>query len=595
MAKIFIMQHHYVELQMTPTECSALLEHVSGIHKLSRKDDTYRCSLKLLPDVLFYLRGWTVDNVPEGLAKESLEHELTRRTMTAELKQHGTDVVYPGLWKHQNLGVELARYNDRYNFFYDTRTGKTRMAFQIIQNALEVGKIHRALVIVPATIISSWLEDSQQFPMKVAAYYGDARRKADALSTPCHIMLWSTGMVVNEIELIQRCKFDMVILDESSKCKSRTTKLAQALMDYATTVPYWYNLSATPAPNGEYEYFAQMQFVDRYMFNPVWTHFKNKYFDNISYSPKFEKLALKGNMRQEFMDCVEQCSIYIDQSVMPMAETEWHTWSFCLEPDIFAYYEDMRKKMSADIGDAEIVVDTAVIARAKLQQICSGFIMDTDARTQNSLNRKLELEATEQEVYVLPGPNKRLEALQQLLSALGGQQILIWAHYGQEFADIKALLGDACRVINGKTPTMLKNEYVAAFKAREFQYLVAHPLSLGMGVNLTVAHSCIYYRVTDSWEALKQSSERIKAHKNIQPFKCDYYVLLAVSPTDESLVDSLVYDNVTNKRDASTDFLNYLRSGHYDGETVCDNAVPHQTESTGQDIPYRSPLPPAYY
>lgn len=564
----------YLELQLSIEEVQRLTAAGIIIHAVARRQNTFRCSVKYLPEVLCALRGQTEDNIPDGPAAELLRSELQRRAMTAELKAHGTTVEYPGLWEHQNLGVELARYNDRYNFFYDTRTGKTRMSFQIIQNALEEGKIHRALVIVPSTIIPSWLEDAKQFPMKVAAYYGDAAHKEKALRTPCHIMLWSTGMTVNEIELIKQIRFDMVFLDESSKCKSRRTRLAQTLLDYADTVKYWYNLSATPAPNGEEEYFVQMQFVDKYIFNPVWTHFKNRYFDNVSFSPKFEKLVLKHNMQQEFMDAVEKCSIYVDQSVMPMAPTAWHTVTFQLPDDSFEYYEAMRKELATQVDDTSIIVDSAVIARAKLQQICSGFIMDTDAIQQNTINKKLLVDETLQEVYKLPGDNPRIAALKQLLNDLGDQSVLIWAHYGQEFKDIEELLGDRCRIINGRTPVLLKNEYVAEFKQQKFQYLVAHPLSLGMGVNLTVAHSCVYYRVTDSWEALKQSSERIKAHVNIQPFKCDYYVLLATGPNNKVLVDSLVYDNVTNKRDASTAFLKYLRSGTYDAnESTSGNAL----------------------
>ena len=585
MSKIRIVGTRYLELQLNNDELMRVAATIKHIHAVPRRPGVYCCSPKFIPEVLSVLRGQTVDNIPDGPAADLLRAELLRRSMTAELKMHGTTVEYPGLWKHQNLGVELARYNDRYNFFYDTRTGKTRMAFQIIKNAIEAGKIRRALVIVPSTIIPSWLEDSKQFPMKVAAYYGDARHKAAALRTPCHIMLWSTGMVVTEINLIRACKFDMVILDESSKCKSRTTQLAKTLLDYADTVKYWYNLSATPAPNGEEEYFAQMQFVDKYLFNPVWTHFKNRYFDNVSHSPKFDKLQIKHNMHQEFMEAVECCSIYVDQSVMPMAETEWHSYPFQLDPDTYERYELMRRKLAVDIVDTKIVADNIVIARGKLQQICSGFVMDTDARQQNILNRKLSYDEVLQEVYQLAGPNRRLEALQKLLEALGDQQVLIWAHYDQEFADIKRLLGDRCRIINGKTPTMAKNEYVAEFKAKKFQYLVAHPLSLGMGVNLTVAHSCVYYRVTDSWEALKQSSERIKAHINIQPFKCNYYVLLATSPCGDALVDSLVYDNVSNKRDASTTFLKYLRSGKYEAnETLPYNAVFGTAESSGNNV-----------
>ena len=76
-----------------------------------------------------------------------------------------------------------------------------------------------------------------------------------------------------------------------------------------------------------------------------------------------------------------------------------------------------------------------------------------------------------------------------------------------------------------------------------------------MGINLTAAHIAIYYSLNDSWEALKQSSERIVGHINIQPKKCIYYIMQA-----EGTVNELVYNNVTNKRDVSIGFLEHLQA-----------------------------------
>ena len=103
------------------------------------------------------------------------------------------------------------------------------------------------------------------------------------------------------------------------------------------------------------------------------------------------------------------------------------------------------------------------------------------------------------------------------------------------------------------------------FKHGSLQYLVCHPLSVGMGINLTESCNEVYYSINDSWEALKQSSERIAGHINIQPRKCHYWVLQAQSPSGDALVDTLVYKNVSNKRDASTGFLDYLKAGVLNG------------------------------
>lgn len=564
MAKI-LLTPYWVEIKASATEPAFvnLINHVSGIHAV-RHRDTYRCSRALLPDVLFYLRGVrSPDDLPDGVAKAALIAEYTRRATTAELKQNGTDKEWPGLWGHQNLGVALAEVNSRYNFFYDTRTGKTRMAYRIMLNALKAGKIKRCIVFTKSTIVKSWLEDAKQFPeLKVVAFYGDDNKKWEALQQPSHVVIWSSGMIGSYFELIKNIKFDMCFFDESSAMKSHRSKVSQMMMEYSITVPYWYNLSATPAPNGEHEYYVQMRAVDPYAFNPARTHFVTKYFINTSNKKEYEKLTIHPAMKQEFMDIVESRSIYVDQKVMPTAGKEWHTVPFRLHPDTNEVYENMRKDLAAEAEGTLITADTAAAMRAKLQQIVSGFIMDTEAIQENAAMRKLKLPQEQQEVYVLGSYNARIHCLDKLLNdTLAGEKVVIWANYSAEFRMLQDYLGDKCRIIRGGCSIKDKEAFIEMFKHGALQYLVCHPLSVGMGINLTESCNEVYYSINDSWEALKQSSERIAGHIDIQPRKCHYWVLQAQSPSGEPLVDTLVYKNVSNKRDASTGFLDYLKAG----------------------------------
>lgn len=559
---------YWVEIYATADDPSfiQLIQNVSGIHA-TRKRNTFRCSRKLLADVLYYLRGETLENIREGAAKQALLYEKERQEQTALLKQYGTDRKYPGLWAHQNLGVELAAVNPRYNFFYDTRTGKTRMAYQIMLNAFRAGRVHRCIVFTPSAIIKSWLEDARYFPqLKIVAFYGNEDSKMAALRQPSHIVLWSTGMAVNYLELIKQCKFDMCFFDESSKLKSHRNKISQAMMDYCLTVPYWYNLSATPAPNGEYEYYTQIRTVDPYAFNPAHTHFVTKYFDNISRNKAYEKLIIKPNMKAEFMDIIESCSIYVDQKVMPTAGKEWHDVFYQMPVDSWCTYEEMRSELASEAEGHEIVADTKAAMRAKLCQITSGFVMDTDAIKQNKLARKIGVHSAEQEVYILASAeDARIAALQQLIQReMPFEQVVIWANYAYEFVSLRKLFGDNARYLRGGSSVYDKEEAIGLFKEGKLRYLVAHPLSIGMGINLTEGCNAVYYSIADSWEALKQSSERIAGHINVQPRKCHYWVLQAQSPCGAATVDTLVYNNVRNKRDASTGLLEYLKAGVLD-------------------------------
>ena len=500
---------------------------------------------------------------------EAAQKELERSVATEELIRYGVDEDDPevkslGLWPHQVLGVRLARINKRFGFWFDTRTGKTRMMIRAMYEALESGKCQRALVICPTAIIPSWLGDFEDYmpELKVAAYYGTDKQKREALNTPCHVFIISMELVVRNMELLRQIGFNYVVVDESSKLKSHKSQISKTLLEYAQEVEYWYLLSATPAPNNESEYYVQMRTIDQFIFPPTYTRFAEKYFRNVSRSPMYMKLVMRTDMKQEFTDLVATKSIYIDQSIMPTAGKEWKIVSYPLDSRLLAAYEEFRKNAVIELSSGErISTDMIAAVNAKLSQITSGFIIDTDAVKENKMRRKLHDTTTPplQEFYRLESdysPSQKAHELQKLLDMFGDQQVVIWANYRQEFIDIKELLGSKCRILNSTTTTVDKLEYIKQFKAHKIQYLVCHPLSVGMGINLTEAHKIVYYSLSYSYEALKQSSERTCGHIKVQPNKCTYYVLCA-----ENTIDAAIYKNVSDKKTSSLDFMNALKKG----------------------------------
>lgn len=498
-----------------------------------------------------------------------LEEELKRSVATEELIRYGVSEDDPeveelGLWPHQVLGVRLARINKRFGFWFDTRTGKTRMMIQAMYEALRSGRCQRALVICPTSIIPSWLKDFEEFKpeLKVAAYYGTDKQKQTALKTPCHVFIISMEIVVRNIKLLRQIGFTYAVVDESSKLKSHRSQISKTLLDYSHELDYWYLLSATPAPNNEAEYYVQMRTIDEFIFPPIRTAFVNTYFDNVSRNPAFEKLVIKPTMKTAFMNKVKTKSVYVDQDVMPTAGKEWHLYEYAPEEATLKVYEEFRRNAVIELSEStKISTDMIAAVNAKLSQITSGFIIDTDAVNENKLLRKVGEPTTKQEIYRLPSEyaiSQRAQETAKLLNMLDGQ-IVIWANYKQEFADLKALLGDESRCINGATPTQDKFEYIKQFKAHKVKYLICHPLSVGMGINLTEAHHAVYYSLTYSYEALKQSSERICGHIEVQPNKCHYWIVVA-----QGTIDAAIYKNVINKKTSTLDFLNALKGVDYD-------------------------------
>ena len=102
------------------------------IEKAPRRNNMFVGPLYNLPRMLELVPDITDEKI-KALANE----EISRQIETEELIKYGTKGEKIGdLWEHQVLGVQLARCNKRFGYWFDTRTGKTRMMIQAMYEAL---------------------------------------------------------------------------------------------------------------------------------------------------------------------------------------------------------------------------------------------------------------------------------------------------------------------------------------------------------------------------------------------------------------------------------------------------------------------------
>lgn len=542
--------------------------------KKLRIANTYGCSIRHLPEVLAIFRSDFDLTTASPLVKQVYQNEMKRRSMPEDIftcatfnidKEAANQYV---LWEHQLRGVLLARYNSRYAFYYDTRTGKTRMAYTIMQEALKEKRVRRCLVVVPSSIIPDWLSDAAAVQcihsFSVGAFYKNEKQRQEVINTNPDIWLVSTEQIVKHYADLPK-DFDLCFFDESSKLKSHKTQISKFMLDFSQTVQYMYLLSATPAPNGEHEYYTQMRCLDPYIFPASREQFKRDYFVDYSRDNKYEKLQIIPERKAAFMSKINEYAYYVDQKVMPVAKKFYYPIKYKLPDSIWPVYDKMRKDCSAMIDGVPLTVKMVATVRLKLQQITSGFIIDTEAQVDNMIVKVLHLQdELKQEVLPLKAAkDARLLVLYSIiikhLKLNSAEKFVIWANYHEEFKHLEECMTQcnlSYGILNGSVSIQEKEDTIKEFKAGNIQVLLAHPLSVGMGKNFTESHIAIYYSINDSWEAFKQSSERIFGHIAVQPNDCLYYIIIA-----ENTIDEVVWNNVSNKRAQSTGILEHLSKG----------------------------------
>lgn len=467
------------------------------------------------------------------------------------------------LMRHQQVGREIARYRDRFAFFYDTRTGKTPMSLSIIYDDLREHPQHKWLVVCPLILIdNAWIEDANTFfpELKVVSLHATTpQKRAQKMAEEASVYVTNVESFAKYKDRLENIGFYGCIVDESSTMKSYKSKTSEALVDFAQKMRRFYLLSGTPAPNGEWEYYMQLKAIDFYGVPQSYTQFKQYYFVDMSYNSNYEKLVVRPDRKEDLYALIKKHSLYVDkEDVLTTPGRTFHEVEFEMPAALKTSYNQMKDDLCIELelndGTVNILAPSVAAKLNKLNQITSGFIMDTKAIKENKLYDDSNLS----EWYLLD--SYRFKKLQDLLDSpdVRGQQVLIWANYRKEFELIQSILGERCRCVYGGTTIAEKNESIRLFKSGEVQYLVANPASADKGLTLTNAHISIYFSLNWSYELFKQSMERIYGDMRKQPKHCHYYVFIA-----KGSIDRVLYSDVLQgKRDSSYAVLNHLKGGH---------------------------------
>ena len=191
--KIFVNEF-MIEIQTTKDDKAIeyFLSHFKTVHA-NRSGTVFKLSIRHLPEVLNVLRDVTSsDGLPLAI-KIPYDKEMQRRVVTEDLLLNGPKEKTK-LWTWQQLGVELARVNDRWGFFYDTRTGKTLMSLNIIKEDIAKNPDNRWIVVSSAYLIdTAWVPDLQKFTPDLTwkNFYGTDQEKLLAYAGKSNILFVS--------------------------------------------------------------------------------------------------------------------------------------------------------------------------------------------------------------------------------------------------------------------------------------------------------------------------------------------------------------------------------------------------------------------
>jgi superfamily II DNA or RNA helicase len=480
------------------------------------------------------------------------------------------------LMPHQKAGCAIAEVFNKYAFFYDTGTGKTVLALEIMMQR-HLYDNTKFLVICPKTIIqTAWMADCESFypAMKLLPLsknisldkYLEIHRRWNIndkdLSFEERFIsndYCLKGSVADKIEKIQRKLIQRadhfiinpetflrkreyfeslgisgLIIDESSILKNIDNEITRRVRDLSEKVKYTYLLSGKPAPNTVLEYFPQMKVVDSVQFYMSYDSFKTEFFDkNSGYKQTKSKQA-----NRDVAELINRKSVIVSkEDCLSLPPKSYIVRKVTLDQETMTQYNTMCHQLHVQYKEDEktnrsLSVFNALASAMKLRQIASGFLID-----ENKISHCLH--------------DTKLKELKQVIQELGNNQAIIWCEFRHEVRAIENMLAElGKKVVTAYGGTKDKDDSIIKFKSGLADYIIANPKTLKFGVTLTNCTYAIYFSTSYSYEDYYQSHDRIYRKGQLMP--CTYIFLQA-----EDTIDEIMYDVIQNKK-SRAEFMELL-------------------------------------
>lgn len=443
---------------------------------------------------------------------------------------------------YQALIIDAILSRKRIAIWAGMGMGKTVSTLTAIRIAQTMGE-GPALVIAPVRVAqSSWPDEVEKWEhlrgMKAVCLCGEkrkrealARQKADVYAISYGLLNWLVDFWGD------KWPYKIVVADEATRLKSFRTRQGGTRAKALATVAFkhvdrFIELTGTPAPNGYLDLWGQLWFVDAgKRLGKSMTAYQQEYFRPVrvgasAFAVRWEILPGSETRIQEALNDV---TLKINaEDWFDLEEPIYSTISVTLPAEARKIYDDMERKLYAEIDGQEVETANAATKTSACLQIASGNLYYENADG-------MLPEAKDAKPY-LALHSEKVEALRSIVEEAAGMPILVAYNFRHELEVLRAAFKEA-RVLD-KNPKTIRE-----WNAGKIPMLLAHPASCGHGLSLQDGGNIlVFYSTNWNLEEHDQMVERIGPTRQAQsghPRSVFVYTIVAKDTLDEAVLERI--------------------------------------------------------
>lgn len=428
-------------------------------------------------------------------------------------------------YPHQQAGIDWIISHDAAALLWGMGTGKTVTTLtaidMLLHDCLEDGPV---LVIAPKRVAeNTWTKETAKWEhlhhLRISSILGTAKQRTEALAAPADIYVTNRENVVWLVEWclrhVKRWPFPIVVIDELSSFKSAQAKRWKALRRVRGQIIRLIGLTGTPRPNGLEDLWPEVYLLDQgERLGRTLSAFRARYLvpEKMNGHIVYSYRPREGAEAEVYHRISDVAMSIKKEDVLSLPGQIYEDVELTMPPALMKQYKQFERDHLLECLDSEgeIVAGTAAALTNKLLQFANGAIYDLDGK-------------------VHPLHDIKLDALEELLEEAGGDPVLVLYAYKHDRDRIMERI--KCRELD-------KPEDIDAWNRGEIPVALAHPASIGHGLNLQDGgHIIVWYGLTWSLELYQQANERLNrpGQKNV----CRIYHLVMQGTHDARVLKAL--------------------------------------------------------
>ena len=389
-----------------------------------------------------------------------------------------------------------------------------------VKELLDDFAISHVLVIAPKRVAEdTWTREASKWDhlqgLRVSPVLGSQRQRIQALSRKADIYVIGRDNVQWLVTRYGKLwPFDMVVIDELSSFKNPQAKRFRELRKVMPMVERVVGLTGTPSPNGLMDLWAEIYLLDRgERLGRTIGAYREKWFrPALQNGFVVYKWAPVRGAADEIRERISDICVSMSAAdYLELPDRIDREIPVKLSDDEMQQYRLLERTQILQLGSGEVVAAlNAAAVMTKLLQLSNGSAYADDGSVVRIHERKLD-------------------ALEEIVDTTDGP-VLVFYSFRHDLQAIKDRIPEA-RELSGP-------DDISAWNRGEVRVLLAHPASVGYGLNLQDGgHVIVWYGLTWSLELYQQANARL--HRQGQTRPVIIHHLIAEGTVDEQVMRAL--------------------------------------------------------